>query len=191
MTQLDLPRIAADLLVAHRPALAEAAGGPDHCVLFTRMAVDACRERGVLARPLAVSVELRGEDQADPEFRLGFQGDVPMDAPPDFWDGHLVAVLDRRLMVDLSLDSATRPEFGFTPAPLVADVLPQFLEGGSMDVAIEGGTARYFANPDRKDYQDLPAWEQGTPDAIARLAEALLDPPRRNNRGARPGSSAG
>jgi len=29
MTQLDLPRIAADLLVAHRPALAEAAGAPE------------------------------------------------------------------------------------------------------------------------------------------------------------------
>lgn len=175
MTKLDPARKAAELLVAHRPALSTATGGEvDQCVLFTRLAIDVCRERGILARPLAVSVELRGAEQGDPAFRLGFEGDRPEDAPPDFWDGHLVAVLDRRLMVDLSLDSANRVELRYAAAPLVAEVSTRFLEGGSMDVAIEGGSARYLADPGRKDFRELPGWKRASPDEIARLTDALL-----------------
>jgi hypothetical protein len=165
----DPARIAAELLVAQQGALSKGAGGSDHCVLFTRIAVDVARARGVLAKALPVSVELQGEGGT---FHIG-KG-VPPEAPPDAWDGHLVAIFDRRLMLDLSIDQAKRPELGLDPAPFVADIPAGFTEGGTLSVPVGGGQAIYTAQPNRRDYRDLPAWEQGTPEQIERLADAFL-----------------
>lgn len=169
------PHTAAELLVAHRDALASAVGGEtDHCILFTRIAVDVARKRGVLARPLAVSVELRSSRQPDVPFLLGFKESLPQNAPLDAWDGHLVAILDRRLMVDLSIDSATSPELGIKPTAFAVEVSRDFITGGELEVRIEGGVARYRAHPDRVDFRELPAWRPGSPEQIAALADALL-----------------
>lgn len=180
MDGTDPARIAAELLIAHRQALLKATGGEaDHCVLFTRVAVDVCRERGVLAKPLVVSVEFRGDAEPDGTLHYGFAGRIPEGAPPDFWDGHLVAILDRRLMVDLSVDAAARPELGIAPVPFVAEVPTSFLEGGTFEVAVPGGSSRYFAHPSRKDFRDLPAWQPGSPEQTKKLADALLWHPKR------------
>lgn len=176
MRAQDPAQAAAELLVAHRPALARAVGGIDHCILFTRMAVDVCRKRGIGAKALPVSVAMTAD--ADPEVKilLGIEGHEPKDAPDDLWDGHLVAILDRRLLLDLSIDSVARPELGLVPEPFVAEVSPDFAAGGTVNLPVRGGTVRYRAQPERKDYRDLPAWEQATDDEIARLADALLWP---------------
>jgi len=177
MSAQDPARVAAELLVAQRPAIARAAGDEiDHCILFTRIAVDVCRKRGIGAKALSVSVAITAD--ADPEvvILLGIEGQKPHDAPDDFWDGHLVAILDRRLLLDLSIDSIAQPEFGVEPEPFVAGVSPDFASGGMVDLPVRGGRAQYRAQPERKDYRDLPAWERGTEEAIARLADALLWP---------------
>jgi len=44
---------------------------------------------------------------------------------------------------------------------------------------VAGGEAIYTAQPGRTDYRELPAWEPGTPEQIARLADALLWDKRR------------
>lgn len=177
MRTQDLARVAAELLVAKRPAIASAAGNEvDHCILFTRIAVDVCRRRGIGTKALPVSVAITSN--ADPEavILLGAEGQKPHDAPDDFWDGHLVAILDRRLLLDLSIDSIAQPELGVEPEPFVVEVPPDFASGGMVDLPVRGGRAQYRAQPERKDYRNLPAWERGTGEEIARLADALLWP---------------
>jgi hypothetical protein len=156
--------------------MAHAAGGSGHCILFTRIAVDVCRERGVRARPLPVSVAITATADPETPILLGFEGLRPKGAPDDYWDGHLVAILDGRLLVDLSIDSIARPEIGVEPEPLVAEVGPEFVAGGTVDLSVRGGHACYRAQPRRKDYRDLPAWERGEQHEIVRLADALLWP---------------
>jgi hypothetical protein len=171
----DPARLAAEMLVAERSAIAHGVGGEiDHCILFTRIAVDVCRERGIRAKALPVFVAIAADAEPDTVILLGVEGQRPENAPEDFWDGHLVAILDRRLMLDLSIDSIARPELGVEPEPFVAEVLPEFVSGGTVDLLVRGGKARYTAQPERKDYRDLPAWEQATQSEIARLADALL-----------------
>lgn len=140
------------------------------------MAVDVCRERGIRAKALPASVEITATSDPEDSITLGIEGQRPADAPDDFWDGHLVAILDGRLLVDLSIDSIARPELGVEPEPFVAEVPSEFVSGGTVDLPVRGGQAQYRAQPQRKDYRDLPAWEQAPPDEIARLADALLWP---------------
>jgi hypothetical protein len=181
MSGQDSARVAAELLVARRSALARATGGEiDHCILFTRMAVDVCRKRGIRAKALPVSVEITADADSEVLILLGIKGQKPKDAPDDFWDGHLVAILDHRLLLDLSIDSIARPEIGVEPEPFVAEVSPDFATGGTVDLPVHGGRARYRAQPERKGYRDLPAWERGTEDQIAQLADALLWPSDRS-----------
>lgn len=149
-------------------------GEADHCILFTRIALDVCRQRGVRARALPVSVEITADADPEDSVLLGFEGRIPDDAPEDFWDGHLVAILDGRLLVDLSIDSISRPELGVKPEPFVTEVSRGFLSGGVVDLMVRGGRARYHAHPERKDYRGLPAWESGPQDKVAELADALL-----------------
>jgi hypothetical protein len=175
----DPARIAAELIVSQRTAFALAADGVDHCILFTRIAVDVARQRGVRARALAVSVELRGDRDPSTPFLLGVEGHLPEDAPEDAWDGHLVAIFDGRLMVDLAIDSATNAELGIRPEPFVEAASPEFVVGGEIELPVEGGIARYRAHPERRDYRNLPAWEPGSPEQIATLADALLWHPDR------------
>lgn len=143
------------------------ATGPAECILLTRIAVDVCRACGVLARPLAVTVELHSDSDPDATVRLGFPGDIEAE---DIWDGHLVCVVDRRLLLDLTIDSMTIPEWGLHPQPFSAPVDAMFIEGGQLVVPIEGGQAVYAALPERRDFRGEPGWEPGPPEKIDALA---------------------
>jgi len=79
-------------------------------------------------------------------------------------------------LVDLSIDSISRPELGVEPEPFVTEVSQEFVSGGVVDLMVRGGRARYQAHPERRDYRGLPAWESGPRDKIAELADALLWP---------------
>lgn len=174
---IDRPRAAAELIIAARPAFVQAIteGETDHCVLFTRLAVDLARQRGIPARALPVTVELTGDRAPETAFVLGAEGAVPEGAPPDTWDGHLVAIFDRRLMVDLSIDSATSTELGIAPAPFVIDVPPEFIQGAEpVTVDVNRGRAVYMPRPDRRDYRDTVAWQPTPPDEVAKLADHIL-----------------
>lgn len=163
--------------MAHRPALVQATGGEvGHCILFTRIAVDVCRARGVPSKALPVSVEITADADHEAQILLGVEGQKPEDAPDDFWDGHLVAILDRRLLLDLSIDSIAGAEIGVQPEPFVVEVSAEFAAGGAVEIGIRGGRARYRAQPEREDFRNSPGWERGTDNQIERLADALLWP---------------
>lgn len=81
-----------------------------------------------------MSVEITAIADPETSILLGFEGQKPTDAPDDFWDGHLVAILDGHLLLYLSIDSIARPELGVEPEPFVAEVLPDFIAGGAFEL---------------------------------------------------------
>ena len=143
------------------------ATGPAECILLTRVAVDVCRACGVRAKPLAVTVEFHADRDPDALIRLGFPGDVAGD---DIWDGHLVCIADRRLLLDLTIDSMVWPEVGLYPVPFCEPVRGNFLAGGQMTLPVRGGRATYTALPERRDYRSEPKWEQWPTEKIDALA---------------------
>lgn len=143
------------------------ATGPAECILLTRVAVDVCRACRVLAKPLAVTVDLHSDSDPDATVRLGFPGDLDAE---DVWDGHLVCVADRRLLLDLTIDSMTIPEWGLYPQPFCLPVDAPFLAGGQLAVPVTGGHAVYTALPNRRDFRTEPKWEEWPAEKIDALA---------------------
>lgn len=150
--------------------------GSGECILLTRVAVDVCRACGVLARPLAVTVELQSDSDPDAIVRLGFPGDVE---GVDVWDGHLVCVADKRLLLDLTIDSMQVPELSLHPQPLCEAVDAGFLEGGKCSITVPGGRAAYTALPERRDYRGEPKWEPWPPEKTAALGAKVAARARR------------
>lgn len=78
----------------------------------------------------------------------------------DRWPGHLVAIVDRKWLWDLSLDQAERPDKGIViPEPLIAPVTEPFLRGRAPLVGVVADLlVRYEARIDDKSFRDTPNW---------------------------------
>jgi hypothetical protein len=62
------------------------------------------------------------------------------DPDPGKWPGHLVAVLGGRVLIDLTLDQANRPQHGIVlPVPIIAPCDAEFLAGQAVVAGIVGG----------------------------------------------------
>ena len=162
------PREFADVLLANQHVLIEAYGSR-RCVIATRIAVDLAREMDLRADPLAVSADVG--HPAIGEGRLGFE--PPEHVPPGSWNGHLVCVLDRELLLDLTLDSVRT--HGFNVAPLAIDIDSDFLKGGTCMTTMRGTSVTYKAHPEERgflrleDWSDLPERRRTMPRIRARL----------------------
>lgn len=79
----------------------------------------------------------------------GALGIQPIEAiAPGFWSAHL-AVIDRRALLDLALDSASSPTLGFELEPLSITVPPGFARGGvPAETEVNGTLVRYEAHPE-------------------------------------------
>lgn len=77
------------------------------------------------------------------------------------WNGHLVAIVSRRWLWDLSIDQASRPEKGLQLPPcVVAPVDEAFLRGKRTLVGeFENGVITYDARPGDRTYQASPNWD--------------------------------
>jgi hypothetical protein len=94
--------------------------GVDSCIASTRIATEWLRAHGVRARPLKVQVEVYthamarriiGDGQTLPgsdewSIGVGLPGDL---LAPNKWAGHLVCVVEGRIVVDLSIDQVSAP----------------------------------------------------------------------------------
>lgn len=147
-----------DALVDNIPALLAAGGyGPDSCVRATRTACLALNEVGLKGSPLAVGfggyspryvAALRnGEVDAhaplkdasgDVLDRLAAEGawSVLIGHPstprhPGRWPGHLVTLVERRWLVDVTLHQASRPAKGMVFEPHYLRVTPGFMAGAA------------------------------------------------------------
>lgn len=156
---------------------------PDSCVLATRVFVDvlhALGERGVdgmVAQAIVMSPSaaehsrMHGCDAgADacpdlgerPMAVLGWNPDADARGLKQAWSGHLVAVVQRQWLVDLSLPQVHRPELGLEcDAPLIVELPRAFFKGRRRaDLhAVGGMRLLYNVVPDaRAEWRESPDW---------------------------------
>lgn len=152
---------------------------PDSCIPSTKAMVEALRQLhvDVFALPvtaMAVNAPLwayaheHGGYPAigTPEYPedgfgigIGYIGD---ETQPGKWNGHLVCVAERRWLLDLSIDQASRPQWNMPiTEPLVAPVDEVWLRARTnLPLVIEHETAHiyYWPNPGNEGYKESPGW---------------------------------
>jgi hypothetical protein len=76
------------------------------------------------------------------------------------WPGHLVAIVQRRFLWDLSIDQAERPRYRmFFPDPVILGVDENFLRGHTPLIAPWGDLVMiYVAKPYDKTFRELQHW---------------------------------
>lgn len=142
---------------------------PSSCIASTRVAIDVLARFGMPAEPLPVTVyicneifarhvERVGQPATEEEARRLFEvdgghtiliGDRP-DADTQGYPGHLVCLLRPDLMIDLSIDQATRPQKGIVLRPFAVPVTADFVDGRSARVVGQNGCVlRYQRHPHR------------------------------------------
>jgi hypothetical protein len=154
---------------------------PDTCILTVRALLDVCSYFGVPARALAARVQVYNAAMAavvrahglEPprdvldralaagawSVAVGYPPQPP--APPAPWYGHLVAVVGDDLLVDPSLDQASRPQKGIAvPVPVLFRADPGGLSGRRATplVGPDGTLVLYDALPDERGHRRTPDW---------------------------------
>ena len=119
----------------------------DSCIVSTAVGLDILTSFGILAEPLAVRTFLfnkafadridagspwpRGDEvkrwtDEDGSYSVGIGFG---DQQPNKWAGHLVILVERQFLLDLSIDQATRPKYDMFFEPFVVEVDDKFLQG--------------------------------------------------------------
>lgn len=155
---------------------------PDCCILSTRVAIEALGHFGVKAFPMTVEafvfnrkfeqlVSKHGRFPANRAELLDWtdrQGGWSLgvglggDPEPKKWPGHLVAIVDRAVLIDCSLDQASRPHKGIAIPPIVdAPVTEDFIAGREPIVGRIGPlVSKYQARPMDVSYRRTPDWTE-------------------------------
>lgn len=147
------------------------------CVLQTRIATVVLRELGFRARPLTCQVlvgnhawcELAGELGRFPQAEdwrdrddiwcLGI-GPMSQSTGPGY-DGHVIAVVDERLALDLTIDQCDRPKHGIALKPHRWEVGTEFLTGVTPAIFTnDGALVRYDALPGERDFLHAADWTE-------------------------------
>ena len=172
---------------------------PDSCILSTRAAILLARRLRIRAFPLVTRVVVLNQVMC---LRAGQQGHWPscreeaeqwrqecgawsvglgfgLDPAPDRWPGHLVAMVDRRWLWDISIDQVNRPRYDLHfSAPVLAQVNEDFLRGRSVLAGIVGRNALYYeAILGERGYENTPDWwrrDARLNDAIAQTARLVI-----------------
>ena len=149
--------------------------GANACIVGTRVAVEVLRHYELRAEPMAVQVQVynpayvesveRGKSldaiADDPECwsaQLGFTGQPQADGELDM---HVVALVEGRMLLDLTLDQCSAPEHNVVLTPGVFNELsPDFASGGTMIYPVNGCNVVYTAHPKEKGYLTAPYWTE-------------------------------
>lgn len=152
---------------------------PDSCIASTRVIFDLLRQYEM--KPLAMACSVRVLNEALLK-RIEKEGRHPVD---DYelrrwstqdgswnvgigrtgvlrkhrWDGHLVVLAYRKVLIDISIDQASRPRKGIVLKPL-AVTAPDDWADGTTDFAIPEGRCAliYRAQPDNRDWVRTTGW---------------------------------
>jgi hypothetical protein len=184
-------------MVHEVPAQLTAMGyGRDTCILHTRVAVDTLRSFGVRARGLAAQVMIGNSVWADDCRRLnrlpassaewsehswclgiGFGADPRKERPG--YDGHVIAVVNDRYGLDLTIDQAARPQHDIDLRPHFWKLAPGFAAGDAQEafVVTGGSVVIYRPMPEDRAFLTAPDWlmapKAGTVNPTPGVIEAL------------------
>jgi hypothetical protein len=188
MTRRQTERLLEQLVDTIPEQMTKAGYNRDSCILHTRIAVDVLRQLGVRARPLAARVTAGNaswtalckqlnryplpDEWSDETWCLGigFGADPRKERPG--YDGHVIAVVNERWGLDLTLDQASRPAKGMRFAPHYWRVTPEFLRGDAIDAlaTTDGSIVVYQALPEERGFLTVPDW------TLARKVGASINP---------------
>jgi len=192
-------RIARVLLQHARPIILESYA-PNCCIASTAIALSVFRcfgihavpasvEMALVNRPLAARLLERSNDFPTREevvawepidgswaMGLGFPPDSRAigGAPTDsHWPGHLVTYVEKRLLLDLTLGQATRPDRGMTYGP---SVFPLTTFSATRYLSYEAGDSGIILlrwKPDDRSYEPTPDWRRDHGPIVKRLVKIV------------------
>lgn len=195
MNARQIERLLARMVVEIPAELTRLGYSRETCILHARYAVDSLRALGLRARPLAARVMIGNaewyaiaaelgcwpqREQWTPEawcLGIGFGRD-PRQTRPGY-DAHVIAVVNERWALDLTIDQANRPQHGIELTPHYWPVVPAFLRGDQpaqfrVGDGIGDAYVHYDAMPEDRGFLNVPDWRLATGDGVAaRLASSL------------------
>lgn len=147
---------------------------PDSCIASTRIGQMALAEFGVQAGALSVEVTLINRPYAEVWSRLGRDpkaDELPDDAyalalgheregvdDDDTYNGHVVLTAGR-YMVDLSIDQASRPQYGIQVRPLLAQMPSGWWRGRDPQISYSANAILvYVARADKRGFVEGDNW---------------------------------
>jgi len=89
------------------------------------------------------------------------------EAGDEGWPGHLVALVDERVVLDIAIEMANAPSAGIVLTSVIIPISPDWL-AGALELAgdVGTGTVRYRARPDITTYTTHPHWTRPHPPAL-------------------------
>jgi hypothetical protein len=186
---------AVEIMKDARPVLLKILGKANTCIFCTRVACGVFSRLGIVNRPLPVTLSvcnppLRREMMKEPPgpetygklcFTTGRkrrkEGDPDVDTHG--WWGHLVCLVENRLMLDLALDQCNRPEAGIhleaailEPPP---EVMTEFLDGWNTGLeAVANDCLLTYARLNDESYLTAGDWDrEHTREIVLTLADAI------------------
>jgi hypothetical protein len=196
MTNRKIERLLRQM-TAEIPGQLDAIGyGRDTCILHTRVAVDALRSFGVRARGFTARVTVGNAEWVKDCERvghicddvsqwsenswclgIGFGADPRKERPG--YDGHVIAIVNDRYGLDLTIDQASRPQRNIELGAHYWKLRPGFLTGEVPEVftVADGSMVIYQAVPEDRGFLTVPDWlmtpKAGTVNPTPGVIEAL------------------
>lgn len=154
---------------------------PESCIAGTRITFDVLRHYGLRPRAIAAHVrifnaallkhiqdgemptteDVQGWSGLDGSWSVGIGGTGVK--KPGHWDGHLVALSMNSVLIDVTLDQATRPRFKIQMEPVVATAPEDFLAGAPLVFELNGCAVRYTAQPEDMSWTQAGGWRREEP----------------------------
>ena len=150
----------------------------DSCIASTAVALDVLTKYGVFAEPFPIrslifnkpyasrmvdsfgwpnAEEVQRWAQEDGSYSIGVGVGTSL---PNKWAGHLTALVERRFLLDLSIDQASRPQYNIVLNPFSIEVDEKFLSGEPKVFALNECVIRLdvLRGEENNEYTSSPDW---------------------------------
>jgi hypothetical protein len=162
------------------------------CIAHTRVAPIVARQAGYRAEPLACQLvvlngkafaratelgrELTADEYQDGDGMWSLGIGYGQSPGTKGYDAHVVTIVERKYVLDLTLDQATRPQHDIHLRPGWFPMPDGFMAGDSAPGVVNGSFVRYTAMPEDRKFLTVPDWVLIRPsDPIVRRVTTALD----------------
>jgi hypothetical protein len=153
---------------------------PDGCIAAARVLIEVFERLHAKVRPLSVTVDVFNPAMVARSEAEG--GRLPTDvseyqrwvqesgcwwltlggggeSKPGRWSGHVAVIAWEKVLIDLTLTQANRPQRGIVLAPVVVEVGREFLDGSDRRVmTMNASELHYQTHPDDTSFMRSPDW---------------------------------